>query len=197
MMIGGGPAITCGNGNKEDCTTNELPVPDEWVKPLYDAGHKDYHDLKLNTTAKTPKRPPIPLAKPGDTKPKAPDASTKPLPATGGALSQKKDEVSPACKEDPTKCSSHELPLPKKLEWPLFPEQHKDYHDFKPAPCFDQNGKFMDRCNPYSEEKKKVEAQDKATATKYNPVADGKKEDEDKAAKDAAKKAKKVSTAQI
>jgi len=50
------PAITCGNGNKEDCTTNELPVPDEFVKPLHDAGHKDYHDLKLNTTSKTPKR---------------------------------------------------------------------------------------------------------------------------------------------
>ena len=101
-MIVGGPAITCGNGNKEDCTTNELPVPDQWVKPLYDAGQKDYHDLKISTTAKTPKR--IPIAKPSDTAPKAPTASDKPLPSTGGeSLSQKKDDGGlPDCaKTDP------------------------------------------------------------------------------------------------
>jgi len=139
IVKGTDPAITCGNGNKEDCTTNELPVPDEWVKPLHDAGHKDYHDLKLNTTAKTPKRIPPKIAKPGDTKPKAPDASTKPLPTTGGeSLIQKKEEpVSEECKKDPLNCTTHEDPLPKKLEWPLFPEAHKDHHDFKPAPCFD------------------------------------------------------------
>jgi hypothetical protein len=104
QMIVGGPAVTCGNGNKEDCTTNELPVPDEWVKPLYDAGQKDYHDLKLNTTAKTPKRLPPKIAKPGDTAPKAPTASDKPLPSTGGeSLSQKKDDAGlPDCaKTDP------------------------------------------------------------------------------------------------
>ena len=86
MIVAGGPktTVTCGNGNKEDCTTNELPVPDEWVKPLYDAGHKDYHDLKLNTTAKTPKRIPPKIAKPEDTAPKAPTASTASLPTTGG-----------------------------------------------------------------------------------------------------------------
>lgn len=38
-MLNGGPATpSCGNGNVEDCTTNELPVPDKFVKPLYDAG---------------------------------------------------------------------------------------------------------------------------------------------------------------
>ena len=47
--------------------------------------------MKLNTTAKTPKRLAIPIAKPGDTAPKAPTGDTKPLPATvGKSLIQKK-----------------------------------------------------------------------------------------------------------
>jgi hypothetical protein len=75
------------------------------------------------------------------------------------------------------------------LEWPLFPEAHKDYHDFKPAPCFDKNGKFMDRCNPMAKNAA-IEAQDKASASKYNPVADAKKEEEKQAEKEAAAKAK-------
>ena len=58
----------CTKDNEEDCSTNELPVPGKFVKPLYDAGHKDYHDLKISTTAKTPKR--IPIAHKGDTDPK-------------------------------------------------------------------------------------------------------------------------------
>lgn len=32
--------------NKEDCTTDELPLPDKLVKPLFIEGGKDYHDFK-------------------------------------------------------------------------------------------------------------------------------------------------------
>ena len=86
-------------------------------------------------------------------------------------------------------------PIPKPLEWPLFPEAHKDYHDFKPAACFDSNGKFMDRCNPYSKENVAKVGADKAGASKYNPVADDKKEKEKKADKAAdAAQAKKIKT---
>jgi hypothetical protein len=74
---------------------------------------------------------------------------------------------------EPHKCTTNDWPLPNKLTRPLFPEEHTDYHDFVPAACFDSNGKFMDRCNPFSAEKLKVEAKDKAGASKYNPVADG------------------------
>lgn len=65
--------------------------------------------------------------------------------------------------------------MPKKLEWPLIPEGHKDYHDFKPAPCFDKDGKFMDRCNPYSQEKIKAQADDKASSSKHDPMEEIKK----------------------
>ena len=55
----------------------------------------------------------------------------------------------------------------------------------------------MDRCNPYSAEKVKEEAKDKAGASKYNPVADGKKEEEKKDEKVADAKAKKLNVVQV
>ena len=116
------------------------------MKPLYDEGAKDYHDLKISSTAKAPKRLPA-IAKKGDTDPKpAQDSDFK---KASASLSQTQKKDMPDCaKTDPESCSTNDWPLPKPLTWPLFPEAHKDVHDFKPAPCFDQNGKFMDRCNP-------------------------------------------------
>ena len=55
----------------------------------------------------------------------------------------------------------------------------------------------MDRCNPYSEEKKKAEAADKNSASKHNPMDEIKKEEEKKASKKAEAKAKKVNTVQV
>jgi len=46
----------------------------------------------------------------------------------------------------------------------------------------------MDRCNPYSAEKVKEEAKDKANASKHDAIKDIKEEDEKKAAKDAGAK---------
>ena len=129
-------------------------MPKEFVKPLYDEGQKDYHDLKISTTAKTPKR--IPIAKKGDTDPK-PAKDVVEVKQTKGLSQLEKNSKGPesglpdcAKRGEPEKCSTFDWPLPHKLEWPLFPEAHTDYHDFKPAPCFDKNGKFMDRCNPYA-----------------------------------------------
>jgi hypothetical protein len=70
----------------EDCTSNEVPVPYKFVRPLHDDAHKDYHDLKLNKTAKTPLRPAIPIAKKGDTDPKPSPPGTVTIKATKDAL---------------------------------------------------------------------------------------------------------------
>ena len=53
---------------------------------------------------------------------------------------------------------------------PLFPEAHKDSHDIVPAPCFDNTGKFMDRCNPYAKAKKAKEDDLKSAAPKQPPL---------------------------
>ena len=80
----------------------------------------------------------------------------------------------PECaKKDPESCSTHEWPLPKPLTTPLFPEAHKDVHDFVPAPCFDQNGKFMldvPRCNPYATAAKAKEEDVKTAAKVQAPL---------------------------
>ena len=82
------------------------------------------------------------------------------------------DDPKPPCAEkDPLTCSTMDWPIPKPLTTPLFPEQHKDVHDYVPARCWDEvTGAFLDRCNPMIKNKIAKEADKKSASPPIPPL---------------------------